>query len=239
MRNLCLLLLAVAFASCAPKVRTSISQKYAPLNYKEEVRVFGLEENAPLSAEQIGTVKITDNGFSVNCGYEQVVEQAKAEARMAGGNAIKITEHRTPNALSSTCHRISAIILKVGNLAAVAAAPAPVDAALLNADYALLHVYRLGGLGPLVSYDLYLGDSVICRVKNNWKQTIKIKKDGLNTLWAKTESKREIPVNIKLGQEYYVRCAVGVGAFVGRPQLELVGSASGKAEFQSIKEKKK
>jgi hypothetical protein len=53
-------------------------------------------------------------------------------------------------------------------------------------------------------------------------------------LWAKTETREEIPINIELGREYYVRCSVRMGAFVGRPQLELVDPQFGKYEFDKI-----
>ncbi|HPS13955.1 MAG TPA: hypothetical protein PLB87_11800, partial [Prolixibacteraceae bacterium] len=52
---------------------------------------------------------------------------------------------------------------------------------------------------------------------------------------ARTEVKDEIPIEIKFGNEYYIRCGITMGAFVGHPQLELVDKPSGKAEFQSIK----
>ena len=89
----------------------------------------------------------------------------------------------------------------------------------------------------MVGYDLHLGDSTICRVKNNFKTTLYIKKDGLNTLWAKTETKSEVPIDVKMGKTYYLRCGITMGAFVGRPKLELIDSRTGKAEFQSFKAK--
>ena len=64
-----------------------------------------------------------------------------------------------------------------------------------------------------------------------------IKKDGLNTLWAKTEAKSQVPIDIKLGKTYYLRCGIAMGAFVGQPKLELVDSKAGKPEFESFKAK--
>lgn len=61
----------------------------------------------------------------------------------------------------------------------------------------------------------------------------------MNTLWAKTESKVEVPVDFEYGREYYLRCGVKMGAFVGRPTLELVDHTTGKLEFTTIKERKK
>jgi hypothetical protein len=229
------IIILLAAISCSPKVTTRINKNYPPLNYKEEVRVYGLSDPVPAS-EELGVVKIVDNGFSANCGYDVVIEKAKLEARKIGGNAIKITDHRTPSTFGSSCHQIAGKILKIENLET--AANVGDEKTLGDVDYAMLHVYRFGGMGAAVGYDLYLGDSVICRVKNNRKQSIKIYKDGRNMVWAKTESKSEVPVNIQFGKEYFIRCGIKMGAFVGRPTLQITDYSTGKAEFESIKSKK-
>lgn len=224
----------IAFSSCSPKVSTILSKSYPPLDYKQEVVVFGLIEDAPSHSEVLGQVKVGDSGFSTKCNYEVVMDQAKLEARNVGGNAIKIIKHKKPD-LWSSCHRITAQILKLEN--AEEFQTKEEEEVLLDVDYAILNVYRYGGPGSLVGYDLFLGDTVICRVKNNFKATLHIKKDGLNTLWAKTEAKAEVPVNVKLGKTYYLRCGIGMGAFVGRPKLELVDRKTGKVEFESLNAK--
>lgn len=223
--------------ACTPKISTTISKNYSALDYREEVTVLGIHDHVPADSEELGVVKIGDSGFSTDCGWDIVIDKAKIEARKVGGNAIKITNHIPPSPMGSSCHRITAKILKVENFDDIPA-EAMIDSTLLNADYAILHVYRHSGVGAFVSYDLFLGDTVICRVSNRWKQSVKIKKDGLNTLWAKTEAKAELPINIKVGNEYYIRCSVKMGAVVGRPKLELVDSKTGMAEYKSIKPKK-
>lgn len=235
----CIFLFCIAstlfLGSCAPKISTHITHNYGTLDYREEVNVYGLADVYPQNAEEIGTVKIGDSGFTTNCSWEVVVEKAKTEARIVGGNAIKIVEHTPPSLMGSSCHQITAKILKINKKDPNITLPLEVvDSTLINADYALLYVYRHSGMGSLVNYDLYLGDSVICRVSNKWKKALKIRKDGLNTLWARTESKAEVPINVKFGNEYYLRCSVGMGAFVGRPKLELVDKQTGRAEYQSI-----
>ncbi|RNI23671.1 hypothetical protein EFB08_19290 [Rufibacter latericius] len=232
-----MVLLLLCLVACAPKVSTQLAKNYTPLDYREEVRVFGLQDPVPQNAEILGTVKIGDTGFSTNCGWDAVLEKTKIEARKAGGNALKIVEHLTPSLMTSSCHRITATILKVTNFDDVLVSSVEQDTLMADVDYALLHVYRTNGMGPLVNYDLFLGDSLLCRVKNNWKQTIKVRKDGLNTLWARTEKKVETPIKIEIGREYYVRCGVSMGAFVGHPQVDVVDKTSGRLEFQAIKEK--
>ncbi len=229
-------LMLLLTSSCSPKVSTSISKHYAALDYREEVAVFMPADDFPADAEVVGTVKIGDSGFSTDCGLDVAIEKAKEEARKAGGNAIKVTRHQPPSFWTSSCHRIKADILRI-DASVIAIADEPAPALPADADYALLHVYRASGTGPLISFDLYLGDTVICRVKNKWKETVMVKKEGLNSLWAKTESKAEIPVKIEFGKEYYIRCSVVMGAFVGRPKLELVDRKAGKIEFDTIENK--
>jgi len=225
--------------SCSARLTSSMQKTYAPLDYKEEIRVFELGEETPPKAEKLGTIKVGDSGFSTNCDYTTVLDKAMTEARKVGGNALKITKHKLPGFVS-TCHRITADVLKVDGIEnyVVAAEMVDVDSALIGADYAIINVYRPSGTGVLVSYDLHLGDSVICRVKNNFCESIKIYKEGLNSLWAKTEAKSEIPINVVFGKTYYVRCTVNTGVFVGHPSLEIINNKTGKAEFTSIQQKK-
>jgi len=232
-----LTLLFILFNSCSFKVTTSITKSYQPTDYKKDIVILQLDQEIPEGTETLGEVKIQDSGLSVNCGYDVAIDKAKTEARKVGGNAIKIIKHKKHDLLGSSCHRITATILKINDIESYVLDNAN-DEELLDVDYAILKVYREKNFtGSFLGYNLQLGDSVICRVKNNFKQTIHMKKDGLNTLWAKTESKAEIPINLKYGKTYYLRCGVKMGAFVGRPSLELVDSSTGKYEYESIKTK--
>ncbi|MDA8758307.1 hypothetical protein N9M69_02950 [Flavobacteriaceae bacterium] len=239
MRNLHRIIITalILLSSCSPKILTNLSKSYALLDYKQKVEVLGLTELEPDNAEVLGEVKIIDTGFSINCGYDVVLDKARLEARKVGGNIIKITEHEPPSIFGSSCHRIKARILKIEDIDKYT--PKLEEDALLDVDYAILNIYRFRGAGALVGYDLHLGDSVICRVKNNFKTTIHIKKDGLNTLWARTEVKSEVPIDVKMGKTYYLRCGITIGGFVGRPKLQLVDSKTGKTEFESFKAKNK
>src|SRR5687767_5160528 len=91
---------------CAPKVRTQLVKNYPASERGQEIVVFELGESYPEDSEEIGTVKVTDTGFTLRCTYEIALEKAKFQARKAGGNALVITEHKTPSALGSSCHRI-------------------------------------------------------------------------------------------------------------------------------------
>lgn len=106
---------ALLLVACNPRVASSLVTAYAPLDFREQVIVLGLNETVPQDAEYLGEVKVGDTGFTTNCSYEKVLEEAMLEARKAGGNVLKLTRHRLPSALGSTCHRISANIYKTKN----------------------------------------------------------------------------------------------------------------------------
>lgn len=223
--------------ACAPKISTQISSSQAPIPYDEEVVVLSEDDSLPDDAEFLGTVKISDSGFTLNCSYEVVLEKAVQTTRKSGGNVFQITEHKVPN-LGSSCHRIAGNVYRVKDTGALLESQVAMeDNRIEGADYALLHVYRYSGAGAAVGYDLYLGDAVICRVKNNFKASIKVYKDGMNTLWAKTEAKKEVPVDFEIGKEYFLRCSVTMGAFVGHPHLEMIPAAIGRKEFEAFNAK--
>jgi len=113
--NVFLIIGSVLFlTSCAAKLTSSMQRSYAPLDSREEVKVFGINEQAPPNAEKLGTLKVGDSGFSVNCSYAVVLDKATTETRRVGGNILKLTEHKRPD-IWSTCHRIKADVLRVDN----------------------------------------------------------------------------------------------------------------------------
>ena len=100
------------FASCSPKVTTRVTKTFETLSIAKEVQVIGVDSPDPVSAIEIGAVSIKDNGMSLNCGWDEVIEKAKAEVRKAGGDILKITKHIKPSIVGSSCHQIKAKIFK-------------------------------------------------------------------------------------------------------------------------------
>lgn len=195
MKKIYFLSILTVLVSCSPKITTNVIKQYEALGFKDTVKVLTLNDDIPLSSETIGTIQIgNNNGFSLKP-YDELLEKLTLESRKYGANAIKLLDYNLLNSNKSTY--ISARMLKVNDFNSKPTYSKS-DSAMLDADYAMLNVYRFNlGMGVLIGYDLYLGDSLICRVKNNSKQTIKIKRFGQNTLWAKTEAKVEFPINIK------------------------------------------
>ena len=113
--GLLLLVILIALSSCYPKITTNLIKSYPVLDFQEEIVVIGIDKAIPDNAEILGIVRIGDTGFTNKCSYELVLSRAIHEAKKAGGNAIKITEHKPPSIFGSSCHRIAAQILKLKN----------------------------------------------------------------------------------------------------------------------------
>ena len=222
-RIIYLIFVGTVIFSCSPKVASKISSSYQPLTQSQEIAVIEMSQPHPENAAVLGTIKIGDSGFTTKNGtYEAVLNIAKEQARQAGGNVVKITEHKSPD-MFSTIHRIKADILRVDNINDILAAePENENLVYSHPDYAVIYFYRQPGSAPLVVYDVYIGE---------------VYDEGEITIWAKTESKEEIPLTVKNGGEYYVRCGTSIGVFIGRPKLEKISNMSGRKEYESLKEK--
>ena len=229
-----------ALISCGPKITTSLSgTPMKSLSKDEEIFILAVSDLTPDSCKLIGKVKIGDTGFTTNCSYESVTHKAAEEARKAGGNIVKLTEVKEPG--MSTCYQIKADILYKKNTRYILE-PNPTQLAIQDSitklkfsessDFAILYVYRPKNfVGSLIGYDMHIGDAVICRAANNTGYEIKLYKEGQTEVWAKTESREAVTIDVKFGEEYFLRCGVTVGAFVGRPEFYLVNKVQGRSEF--------
>lgn len=225
----CLQILMVA---CNPKVLTTVEKSYKTTDYKQEVYVFELGQKTPDSVEIIGNLTISYPFINTTSRKNTDVDIAKLEARKIGGNAIIMKKHVTPFLWGNSGCQIIADIVRIKDNEHFFSNTESEDSSEI--DYAIINVYRHKEIISFLSYDIYLGDSVICRVRNNFKTTLKIKKDGYNSLWARTEEKEEIPINIKIGETYYLRCGHTFGVLVDHPKLELIDNSIGKTEFESL-----
>lgn len=235
MKKLFLFLCSFAIlCGCSPKVTSHLSTARPPLDASADVIVLGLNTLEPVGAVNLGSVTIGDTGFTTpeNGTYDKVITLAKEQARNAGGNAIRIRRHQPADARCTT-HRIQADILWIDD-------PEALDPASLakpkeeHPDCAIIYFYRFSGYGLLVQYDVNIGDTVVFRAKPNAAAEVRIYEPRQYEIWAHTEAKASRMINIKLGEDYYVRCDVGMGAFVGRPQLEIVPEDTGRPEYESL-----
>ena len=234
MHKLLLVIFAILLIACSPKVKTKLLKSYPSLETNTEVAVLGFTEAVPASATEIGRLKVKDAKRSKDCNWDATLEIAKAEARKAGGNILKLTNQSPLNAFARSCDAVEAKVFKLENLAEIKAENK--DKALhKDWNYAKVYVYWSGGLKVLVPYSLYLDDTFIGKMKFNSAQEIRITEKGPHSIWIK-EQREEVPINIEIGREYYVRCSVRLWGIYGtKPWLTQVENLKGKYEYEALK----
>lgn len=162
MRNTALfysIAVGLLFCSCNPRITTELVKVATPLPINQDVAVIDLDEEIPANGEVIGEVNIDDAGLTTNCSYDYVVELAKVEARKAGGNALKITRHITPD-LYSSCHRISASIISIKD---VASGQMAINASnsLIKVAYPRFRFSIQGGLSEFLVFNPVENDPIL------------------------------------------------------------------------------
>ncbi len=99
----------------------------------------------------------------------------------------------------------------------------------------LVYIYRPSGFtGGGVSYNVKVGDTVITTLYNGGYYPY-FAKPGELELWAKTEAKSAVTLDVRAGRTYYVKGTVGVGFLVGRPHLMVVPESVGETEIAGCK----
>ncbi|HEY1215438.1 MAG TPA: hypothetical protein VGE93_17545, partial [Bryobacteraceae bacterium] len=163
--------LLFVFAGCSPKAGTPVAaNSFPPLREDADVLVVGPNQSPPEGCQRIG--RIRTGGLGVNSVYDAVNGDARVQARKMGGNIVKIITYRDEGS-QTPCYEIKADVLHSANADQLVAADRARKDSLYRSrfgdhpQYAILYVYRPGGAGALIGYNLHLGDSVICRMTNN------------------------------------------------------------------------
>ncbi len=110
----------------------------------------------------------------------------------------------------STCYRIHADVYAVSDATVYKKAQQYTADSLARtlladtASYALLYVYRpRSGVGSIVQYNLHVDDSMVCRVKFGTKCIVKLPRAGHVKVWARTEARDEVDIDVQPGHVYF------------------------------------
>ncbi len=99
----------------------------------------------------------------------------------------------------------------------------------------LVYIYRPDSImGAAIHYDVYAGDVKLCDLVRGGYCTY-LAKPGELEIWGKTEAKGSVTVDVKAGQEHYVKGGLSVGVFVGHPNLTIVDQIVGSKEIEECK----
>ena len=103
--------------------------------------------------------------------------------------------------------------------------------------YAILYIYRpKSRKKSFASFTINVNDSAVCKIKSNARFTIKLYRFGNTEVWAKSESRSSLTMNLEMGKEYYLKCKVKKGFWAESPDLALMDPKQGKAEFDEAEE---
>jgi len=113
------LLFFVVLQSCSPQITRTLMKSYPPLGEIDTVQVINIGEEISFRYEELGTIRVGDNGFGNNCGYKAQLNRAKIEAKKIGGNVIKVVEHIPPHSkmmgmayVYYPCHEILVLVMR-------------------------------------------------------------------------------------------------------------------------------
>lgn len=103
---------------------------------------------------------------------------------------------------------------------------------------ATIHFYRTGSAkGAMVTYKLFSDTTLLGVIKPNTVIHHSVKA-GTNEFNSKTEVRKTFSINAKPGEEYYVKCSVAMGVFVGTPKFELVSKTEGAEAIAQLEAKR-
>ena len=101
--------------------------------------------------------------------------------------------------------------------------------------YATLYIYRsYNFFGLAVDFEVSVNDTSMGWIKNNTKMIVKVYTEGKSVFWTETEVVRKLKLDIKFGQEYFIKCELVMGIMEGRPRLTLMPPEKGRIEFDKI-----
>jgi hypothetical protein len=101
---------------------------------------------------------------------------------------------------------------------------------------ALIYIYRLPKfVGFAIFYDVKAGETVVTTLKAGGYFPYVVSAPAEVELWARTEAKSSVTLDVKPGQIYYVKAGTSVGALVGRPRLIVVSADVGEKEIKECK----
>lgn len=99
-------------SGCTPKIFVARTQYYPPLSVLDSIYILTSENTVPPNAKLIGSIEITDRSPSAQSRFQDIIQQAKEEARKMGGNILYITKHIRPGIDGNSRHQLSGNILR-------------------------------------------------------------------------------------------------------------------------------
>jgi len=246
------ILLLVILTSCSPRYKILIENKNEqPIKEENTILVINNESNINLdNALFIADIKGPHEKFyespkaiTKGCGYTEIINDFKLESRKLGANIISLYNIKKPNSLDN-CYKLKARLYRSFDSNLFESINNYNDSRMVskldkNSDYAILYLYRPSSIPAMVvKFDIYMDNGIlITNLKNGDKTSYKITDFGTHTFTAINQKgqKKEFTLDIKKGQEYYLRCGIDVAHPYAVAQFSHIDNITGDIEFNKIK----
>lgn len=237
MKKLLLLTQVIVLFSCSPRIKTFVENQNQKqkLDPNSKIYVIALNEELKITAKKIANLEIGETGFTSKCDYEDVIKQAKLKAKEFGANVVKVTKHKYPEGIRSGCHKIDVDLFFTENITELEKNHPQNQQKNESWEYSLLYIYRMHGYGNETSFDLYLDNKKLHTIPNSFKTIVKIPKEVIQKLTAKTSNyQTELSINFENGNEYFLECEVTLEPMLNAPRLKLKDYQIGKHIFNNF-----
>ena len=231
----------ISLVRCTPFYKIPTEQTYAPLSKKDIVIILHQEDPVPNGSVLIGKSKKPIETFY----YDAGASVGERYARKMGGNIVKISKWGySEKTLTMGYNQSFEIYYNPDLTGYLSYQQQKKDSVKLakfgpNPDYSMLYIFpRLGG-GGFIPYKIRLNDKPVCEVKTSTTYAIKLSKEGHAILSANTlVSKRDLLLNVKFGEEYYIHFGTDIEGVSGSlifwrvPHLGLLNNYIGEIEYK-------
>lgn len=226
-------------------------QAFCQIDSSKLILLLAVDKQVPPGAEKVGRIAVIDKGFKINCGYDRTMEQAEEKARKLGGNVIKMTDLKAPDAWS-TCYRLRADVYKMPDVPGYWARQAFLFDSVASSQrldtvsYAGLFIYTNGPVTKK-KYEVRVRDTTTAELADFDRYRLKIK-PGACTVSINKNPDMTVRFMVEPGKVYFVRFSENKYTYGGKPILQLVspwvgfheyGNVSRGYEFQMESEKQK
>jgi hypothetical protein len=105
------------FTGCGMKVNfiSKTSTWMTPKPPSHPIIVFQMGENLPSEYVSLGSVSVGEKGMTIKCGFDDVINAAKKQARTVGGDAIQILQMNPIEKRRPTCFNLIANVLVINS----------------------------------------------------------------------------------------------------------------------------
>ncbi|WP_117883471.1 hypothetical protein [Aureibaculum luteum] len=111
MNKILILITVIGITSCSPKISSNFTNPQSKLSINEKVALLDIEHILPKNIVKVGELRFQDSGFTTDCSFNSLMNQARNEARINGANIVKVIDKKKPN-LWSTCYRLKIELYK-------------------------------------------------------------------------------------------------------------------------------